>query len=387
MRGLYLEPLFLAFYRLGFNYPAPVNLSYAWNFGSLAFFFLIVQIVTGVFLASHYVPNVFFAFQSVEYIMREVEYGWLLRYIHANGASFFFFFVYCHMFRNWYYMSYEEPRSTLWASGALIYCLMVVTAFMGYTLPWGQMSYWAATVITSFFTAIPYFGLDLVYWFWGGFSVDNATLNRFYSFHYFLPFLILFVVFLHIFLLHESGSSNPLSFVFYGDVLPFMPYFVFKDLLGIIFVLLVFISFVCFFPNFLGHPDNYVVANPLVTPTHIVPEWYFLFLYSTLRSVPDKLAGIFFLVLMIFTFFFDTLDDDVDFDDSFFLGLHEWLVIIDLIGSILFTWLGGLPVEWPYDDLGDFLQFFFAVLNCIYIFDVLMWRLDYELYEKRVNEY
>lgn len=279
---------------VGAGYRAPKNLNYWWNFGSLAGFMLVVQIVTGIILVMHYTPHVDLAFDSVEHIMRDVNYGWLLRYLHANGASMFFIVVYIHIFRGLYFGSYRNPRETLWFLGVIIYILMMATAFMGYVLPWGQMSFWGATVITNLFSAIPLVGDEIVTFLWGGFSVDNPTLNRFFSLHYLLPFVIAGVVVLHIWALHIPGSNNPLGIDVKGpqDQVPFHPYYTAKDSLGIAVFLIFFLAFVFYAPNFLGHPDNYIEANPLVTPPHIVPEWYFLPFYAILRAIPDKLGGV-----------------------------------------------------------------------------------------------
>ena len=298
----YRLPIFsLLEHAVGRSYPTPRNLNYWWNFGSLAGVVLIVQIATGIALAMHYTPHVDHAFASVERIMRDVNHGWLIRYIHANGASAFFVVVYIHMFRGLYYGSYKNPREVLWGIGVLLLLLMILTAFTGYVLPWGQMSFWAATVITNLASAIPLVGEGVVQWLWGGFSVDNPTLQRFFSLHYLLPFVILGLVILHIWALHRFGSNNPLGIDAKSDkdTLPFHPYYTVKDLFGLGVFLLVFFAFVFFAPNELGHPDNYVEADPLVTPPHIVPEWYFLPFYAILRSatfdvwfVSAKLLGV-----------------------------------------------------------------------------------------------
>ena len=258
------------------DYPTPSNLTYAWSFGSTAGFCLVIQILTGVFLAMHYTPHIDLAFVSVEHIMRDVNNGWLIRYMHANGASMFFIVVYSHIFRGLYYGSYMYPREHLWCSGVVIFILMMATAFMGYVLPWGQMSFWGATVITNLFSAIPFVGPAIVEWLWGGFSVDNATLNRFFSFHFLVPFLIAGMSLVHLALLHEHGSNNPIGVESSVDKIPFYPYFYVKDLLAFFGLVTVFAVFVFYFPNLMGHPDNYIPANPMVTPAHIVPEWYFL---------------------------------------------------------------------------------------------------------------
>jgi quinol-cytochrome oxidoreductase complex cytochrome b subunit len=276
------------------EYPTPRNLSYWWNFGSLAGIMLVTMIVTGVVLAMHYTPHVDYAFQSVERIMRDVNYGWLIRYLHMNGASMFFIVTYIHIFRGLYYGSYKSPRELLWMLGVIILILMMATAFMGYVLPWGQMSFWGATVITNLFSAIPFVGEKIVTWLWGGFSVDNPTLNRFYSLHYLLPFLIVGVVVLHLVALHRFGSNNPLGIDTKGpqDTLPFHPYYTAKDMFGLGVFLIIYAIIVFFAPNLFGEPDNYIPANPLATPPHIVPEWYFLPFYAILRAVPNKLGGV-----------------------------------------------------------------------------------------------
>jgi ubiquinol-cytochrome c reductase cytochrome b subunit len=258
------------------EYPTPANLNYWWGFGSLAGIFLIVQIATGVFLAMHYTANIDLAFASVEHIMRDVNGGWLLRYMHANGASMFFIVVYCHMFRGLYYGSYASPREVVWCAGVIILLLMIITAFIGYVLHWGQMSFWGATVITSLASAIPVVGNDITFWLWGGFSVDNATLNRFFSLHYLLPFIIAGASVVHLAALHQYGSNNPLGCIALVDKVPFYPYFYTKDLVGWVLFAIFFSIFVFWFPNVLGHSDNYIPANPMSTPAHIVPEWYFL---------------------------------------------------------------------------------------------------------------
>ena len=275
-------------------FPTPRNFNYFWNFGALAMINLVIMIATGIFLAMNYTPHATMAFDSVERIMRDVNNGWLLRYVHANGASMFFIVVYIHMLRSLYYGSYKAPRELLWMLGVVILFLLMAIAFMGYVLPWGQMSYWGATVITNLFSAFPIVGESIVTWLWGGYSVDNATLNRFFSLHYLLPFVLVGVVFLHVAALHITGSNNPLGIDVKTpqDTLPFHPYYTMKDSVGVCVYLLVFALLVFFAPNYLGHSDNYIPANPVVTPAHIVPEWYFLPFYAILRSVPDKLGGV-----------------------------------------------------------------------------------------------
>jgi ubiquinol-cytochrome c reductase cytochrome b subunit len=263
-----------------------------WGFGSLAGICLVIQIATGIFLAMHYCAHVDMAFVSVEHIMRDVNCGWLLRYMHANGASMFFITVYMHMFRGLYYGSYSSPREVVWVVGVVILLLMIITAFIGYVLPWGQMSFWGATVITSLASAIPIVGNDITYWLWGGFSVDNATLNRFFSLHYLLPFIIAGASVVHLAALHQHGSNNPLGIQGIFEKISFYPYLYTKDLVGWVSFIIFFGIFVFWFPNVLGHSDNYIAANPMSTPAHIVPEWYFLPTYAILRSIPNKLGGV-----------------------------------------------------------------------------------------------
>ncbi|WP_448204318.1 cytochrome b [Azospirillum sp. sgz302134] len=276
------------------QYPMPRNVNYLWAFGAIAGVMLVIMIATGLVLAMQYAANTHIAFESVERIMRDVNYGWLLRYIHANGASMFFIAVYIHMFRGLYYGSYKAPREILWILGVLIMLAMMATAFMGYVLPWGQMSFWGATVITNLFSAFPIVGDPIVTWLWGGFSVDNPTLNRFFALHFLLPFVLFALVILHTAALHVSGSNNPLGIEPKGpqDTVPFNPYVTLKDGFAVVVFLVVYAAFVFFAPNYLGHPDNYIPANPLVTPAHIVPEWYFLPFYAILRAIPDKLGGV-----------------------------------------------------------------------------------------------
>jgi len=306
------------------GYPTPINLSYLWSFGSLAGFTLIIQIVSGVLLAMHYTPNITLAFASVEHIMRDVRGGVGLRYIHANGASMFFIIVYLHMFRGLYYGSYFQPRANLWYSGIIIFFLMMATGFMGYVLPWGQMSFWGATVITNLFSAIPQIGDSIVQLLWGGYSVDNPTLNRFFSLHYLMPFLIAAVALLHLVLLHENGSNNPLGISSVVDRISFYPYFYVKDLFAFMLFVLFFSFFVIYAPNYMGHPDNYIEANPLVTPAHIVPEWYFLPFYAILRTIPDKLGGVLLMVIAIFILAILPIVDTSAFRSTFFKPLNLW---------------------------------------------------------------
>jgi quinol-cytochrome oxidoreductase complex cytochrome b subunit len=348
------------------NYPTPINLNYFWSFGSAAGICLIIQIITGIFLGMHYCPHVDFAFNSVEHIMRDVNNGWLIRYIHANGASMFFIVVYCHIFRGLYYGSYVYPREKLWISGVVIFLLMMATAFMGYVLPWGQMSFWGATVITNLFSAVPIVGSAIVEWLWGGFSVDNATLNRFYSLHYFMPFIIAGLTGIHLSLLHSTGSNNPLGINTNVDTVSFYPYFYVKDLLSFFILILFFSFFIFFYPNALGHPDNYIPANPLVTPPHIVPEWYFLPFYAILRSIPNKLGGVVAMISAILVLIMIPFINTSEIRSSNFrpiFAIAFWFLVSDFI---LLGWIGQKPAESPYIEIGlgatIFYFLFFLVL-------------------------
>ena len=329
------------------DYPTPRNLNYWWNFGSLAGFFLLVQIITGVILSMHYTAHVDHAFDSIEHIMRNVNHGWLIRYIHMNGASFFFIVVYIHIFRGLYYGSYKAPRELLWWLGIIILLLMMATAFMGYVLPWGQMSFWGATVITNLFSAIPLIGDGITQWLWGGYSVDNPTLSRFYTLHFLLPFLIVGVVVLHIVALHTHGSNNPLGIDRKGpqDSIPFHPFYTIKDLFGLSFALTIFFAVVFFAPDFLGHPDNYIPADPLKTPAHIVPEWYFLPFYAILRAIPDKLGGVIAMFSAIFVLFLLPWLDTSKVRSATFRPIYKILFWIFLIDTVILGWVGSKPAE------------------------------------------
>jgi ubiquinol-cytochrome c reductase cytochrome b subunit len=330
-----------------YEYPTPRNLSYWWNFGSLSGIMLVVMIVTGIFLAMQYTPNAALAFDSVERIMRDVDYGWLLRYAHMNGASMFFALLYIHMFRGLYYGSYKQPRELLWILGVIILILAIMTAFMGYVLPWGQMSYWAATVITNLFSAIPVIGQSIVTFLWGGFTVGNPTLNRFYALHYLLPFVILGFVLLHLIALHRFGSNNPLGIEMKGpqDTLPFHPYFTIKDLFGLAVFLLIYSFFVFYAPNFMGSSDNYIPANPMQTPNHIVPEWYLLPYYAILRSVPNKLLGVVMAFGSIFLLFLVPWLDTSAVRSARFRPVYKWVFWLLVIDVIALGWVGANPPE------------------------------------------
>lgn len=352
---------------VGSKYPAPKNLNYFWNFGSLAGFMLVVMIITGIVLAMSYTPHVDHAFQSVERIMRDVNSGWLLRYLHANGASFFFIVVYIHIFRGLYYGSYKAPREVLWWLGLIIFLLMMATAFMGYVLPWGQMSFWGATVITNLFSAVPIIGDEIVTLLWGGFSVDNPTLNRFFALHYLLPFVIVGVVFLHLWALHIPGSNNPTGIeVTANDKIPFHPYYTAKDAFGVGVFLLVYFAVVFWFPNALGHPDNYIPANPLQTPPHIVPEWYFLPFYAILRAIDNKLIGVVLMFASILILFVLPWLDTSRVRSGNYRPIFKVLFWIFIADCILLTWCGAqLPEGLPLilSRIGTFWYFFhFLVL-------------------------
>ena len=340
-------PVFTFLHHEANEYPTPKNLSYWWNFGSLAGFMLMVMMASGIFLAMQYTPHVDYAFNSVERMMRDVNYGWLLRYMHANGASMFFIVVYIHIFRGLYFGSYKAPREILWFLGLIIFLLMMATAFMGYVLPWGQMSFWGATVITNLFSAIPVVGEPIVTWLWGGFAVDNPTLNRFFSLHYLLPFVIVGIVILHILALHQHGSNNPLGIDTKGpqDRIPFHPYYTIKDAVGVGAFLILFSFFLFYAPNFLGHPDNYIPANPLVTPAHIVPEWYFLPFYAILRSVPDKLGGVLLMFGAILILFLLPWLDTSKVRSAKFRPIYKQLFWVFALACVGLTYAGGLPPE------------------------------------------
>ena len=332
------------------DFREPKNLNYWWNFGSLAGIMLVFQIVTGIVLAMHYTPHVDYAFDSVERIMRDVEWGWLMRYAHMNGASMFFAVVYIHIFRSLYYGSYKSPREILWWLGIVLLFLMMGTAFMGYVLPWGQMSFWAATVITNLTSAIPWIGGGVVEWLWGGFGVDNPLLNRFYALHYLLPFVIVGVVILHIWALHHSRSNNPLGIDIKSDkdTIPFHPYYTVRDMFGVGAMLFVLFVFVFFIPNSLGETINYVKADPLQTPPHIVPEWYFLPYYAILRAIPDKLGGVVAMLVSILVLFILPWLDTSKVRSARFRPIYKQLFWVFLADCIVLGWVGAQPAEGVY---------------------------------------
>ena len=332
------------------DFPTPKNLNYWWTFGGILFFVLIAQIVTGIVLVMHYTPNTAMAFASVEHIMRDVNFGWLLRYLHANGASMFFIAVFIHMFRGMYYGSYKAPREISWILGVVIFLIMMATAFMGYVLPWGQMSFWGATVITNLFSALPLVGEPIVNWLWGGFAVDNPTLNRFFSLHYLLPFMIFGVVLLHVWAFHTTGNNNPTGInpKTKQDTIPFHPYYTIKDLFAIVVFMILFAYFVFYIPNFLGHADNYIEADPLVTPAHIVPEWYFLPFYAILRAVPDKLGGVILMFGSIAVLFILPWLDTSKVRSGTYRPLFKQFFWIFAIVCVGLGYLGAMPAEGRY---------------------------------------
>lgn len=335
------------------HYPTPITLTYAWSFGALAGISLVIQMISGIFLAMHYTPHIDLAFSSVEHIMRDVQNGWLIRYIHANGASMFFIVVYSHICRGLYYGSYMEPRELLWCSGVIIFLLMMGTAFTGYVLPWGQMSFWGATVITSMVTAIPIAGQPIVQWLWGGYTVGNPTLNRFFSLHFLLPFLIAGLTLIHLALLHKEGSNNPIGSDTGVDDVPFYPYFFSKDVFALFCFILVFSIFVLYFPNTLNHPDNYIPADPLQTPAHVVPEWYFLPYYAILRSIPHKAGGIIAMVGAILVLLLIPFINTSDIRNTTYRPIFKicfWLFIADFI---ILTWVGQKPVRDTFIFVGQ----------------------------------
>ena len=358
-------------------YPTPKNLNYFWTFGGILSLMLGVQIITGIVLAMHYTAHVDFAFNSVEHIMRDVNWGWFLRYTHANGASMFFIAVYIHMLRGLYYGSYKAPREVLWILGVIIFLLMMATAFMGYVLPWGQMSFWGATVITNLFSAIPLVGDSITTWLWGGYSVDNPTLNRFFSLHYLLPFMIAGVVILHVWALHVTGQNNPTGVEvknFKQDTLPFTPYATVKDGFAMVVFLAFFSWWIFYVPNYLGHADNYIDANPLVTPAHIVPEWYFLPFYAILRAIPSKLGGVMAMFGSIAVLAFLPWLDTSRVRSAAYRPVYRVFFWVFVASGIGLGYLGAMPAEGGYVTASRILTayyfgFFLIILPLLGLFE------------------
>nr|AQT19595.1 cytochrome b [Erinaceus amurensis] len=345
--------------------PTPSNISSWWNFGSLLGLCLIIQIITGLFLAMHYTSDTLTAFSSITHICRDVNYGWLIRYMHANGASMFFMCLFLHIGRGIYYGSYLFNET--WNIGVILLIITMATAFMGYVLPWGQMSFWGATVITNLLSAIPYIGTDLVQWIWGSFSVDKATLTRFFAFHFILPFILMAMAMVHLLFLHETGSNNPTGITSESDKISFHPYYTFKDMLGMMLLFLILMLLVLFFPDLLGDPDNYTPANPLNTPPHIKPEWYFLFAYAILRSIPNKLGGVLALFMSILILFLLPYLHTSKHRSMMFRPVSQcifWLLVSDLL---ILTWIGSQPVENPYIIIGQLASIFYFLSTLILI--------------------
>nr|YP_010587781.1 cytochrome b [Nilodorum tainanus]WAB46390.1 cytochrome b [Nilodorum tainanus] len=358
------HPLFKIMNNALVDLPAPSNISSWWNFGSLLGLCLIIQIATGIFLAMHYTADTSLAFNSVNHICRDVNYGWILRTLHANGASFFFICIYLHVGRGIYYGSYKYFYT--WNVGVILFFLTMGTAFMGYVLPWGQMSFWGATVITNLLSAIPYMGTELVQWLWGGFAVDNATLTRFFSFHFLFPFIIAAFTMIHLLFLHQTGSNNPLGINSNSDKIPFHPYFSYKDIFGFMVMLMSLTFLTLIAPYMLGDPDNFIPANPLVTPPHIQPEWYFLFAYAILRSIPNKLGGVIALVASIAILFILPFTNKFTFQSNQFYPINQILFWMMTMTVVLLTWIGARPVEDPYITTGQILTimyFLYFIIN------------------------
>nr|AIA77225.1 cytochrome b [Megalyra sp. MM-2014] len=343
-------------------FPLPISISMWWNFGFLLGVFLMIQIVSGLFLAMHYCPNINMAFFSVVHIIQDVNYGWLIRNIHMNGASFYFICMYIHIFRGVYYMSYYLKKT--WIMGVFILLFSMATAFLGYVLPWGQMSFWGATVITNLLTAIPYIGMYLVEWLWGGFSIGDMTLNRFFVFHFVMPFVLMGMVLLHLVFLHSTGSSNPLGVKSDYYKISFHPYFTYKDLMWLLVMMSFFLFMIFNYPYFFSDCDNFIMANSMITPIHIKPEWYFLFAYAILRSIPNKLGGVIALVMSIMILMILSFMKGNKMNSLKFYPLNQILYWLFLNTCIILTWLGGEPIEWPYDFLGKI----FSVMYFSYFF-------------------
>nr|APX40367.1 cytochrome b [Stylosomus ilicicola] len=372
-----ISPLTKMINNMLIDLPTPSNISYLWNFGSLLGLCLMIQIVTGLFLAMHYCPNIELAFNSISHICRDVNNGWLIRTMHANGASFFFICLYIHIGRGIYYSSYNLLET--WMTGVTIFFMVMATAFLGYVLPWGQMSFWGATVITNLVSAIPYLGLTIVQWLWGGFAVDNATLTRFFALHFIMPFVVTALVMIHLMFLHQTGSNNPIGTTNSIDKIPFHPFFTFKDVLGIIVTLSLLMILTMSNPYFLGDPDNFTPANPLVTPIHIQPEWYFLFAYAILRSIPNKLGGVLALVASIAILYVLPFSENKLFSSSQFYPMSKLSFWSLLSIILLLTWIGARPVEDPYIIIGQILTilyFLYYLINPLMtkVWDTIMFK-------------
>nr|ANJ70562.1 cytochrome b [Nalassus laevioctostriatus] len=370
------SPLFKIMNNSLVDLPSPSNISAMWNFGSLLGICLVIQIITGIFLAMHFCPNVEMAFNSVAHICRDVNQGWLMRSLHANGASFFFICIYMHVGRGMYYSSYNLVHT--WTVGVTILFLVMATAFLGYVLPWGQMSFWGATVITNLLSAIPYLGTTIVQWLWGGFAVDNATLTRFFTFHFLLPFIVAAMVMVHLLFLHQTGSNNPLGLNSNIDKIPFHPYFSFKDIMGLLIMLMILVLLSLMSPYMLGDPDNFIPANPLVTPVHIQPEWYFLFAYAILRSIPNKLGGVIALAMSIAILYILPFTNKKKFNSNQFYPLNKTLFWTMVVLVILLTWIGARPVEDPYIITGQ-------TLTVLYFAYYIINPLTFKLWDNIIN--
>nr|YP_009689576.1 cytochrome b [Paratrichobius longicrus]QEG77655.1 cytochrome b [Paratrichobius longicrus] len=359
-----IHPIFKIMNNSLIDLPTPINISIWWNFGSLLGMCLMIQIISGLFLTMHYTADINMAFNSVIHICRDVNNGWLLRTTHANGASFFFICIYLHIGRGMYYNSYLYTNT--WLIGVIILFLVMATAFMGYILPWGQMSFWGATVITNLLSAIPYLGKMLVQWIWGGFSVNNATLTRFFTFHFIFPFIILAMMMIHLLFLHQTGSNNPMGLNSNIDKIPFHPYFTIKDTLGFIMMIMMLLILTLMNPYMLGDPDNFIPANPMVTPPHIQPEWYFLFAYAILRAIPNKLGGVIALIMSIMILMIMPFYQKSKFQGTQFYPLNKFLFWLFFTNILLLTWIGARPVEPPYILMGQILTityFLYFMMN------------------------
>ena len=367
------------------DYPTPINIHYAWNFGFLAAICLIIQILTGIFLGMHYTPHIDLAFLSVEHICRNVNFGWLLRYTHSNGASFFFISVYIHIFRGIFYSSFSKPRQFVWVTGIIILLLMIITAFIGYVLPWGQMSLWGATVITSLASVVPVIGNSLVCWLWGDFSVSQATLNRFFSLHYLLPFIIVALTGIHLSILHNVGSGNPLGIDSKINKVSMYPYFLIKDLVGLILFFLFFCFFIFFMPNILAHSDNYIEANPMVTPHLIIPEWYFLCFYAILRSIPWKLGGVVSMLLSILILMLLPWLHNTEIRSSIFKPIYKFFYWIFIACCFVLGWIGSCAVEDPYVKIGQIATIYY--FSYFLIFIPVLGNLENFLIKKNYTKY